>query len=64
MISGPIGTGVELTPPRGLRVTTKPDALSGGRFHDDRRPPATDPALSVAPLNPPSPANAAVTQHA
>ncbi|MEU7478249.1 hypothetical protein AB0A63_19855 [Lentzea sp. NPDC042327] len=56
MISGPTSTSpsTELTAPRGLRVTRKPDALSGGRFPGGWRPLATDPATTVPALNPPT----------
>jgi hypothetical protein len=54
MISGPISSDVELTPPRGLRVTRKPDAHSDGQFRGGWHPLATDPAITAPPLNPPT----------
>lgn len=54
MISGPISTRIELTTPRGLQVTRKPDALSDGQFRGGWRPLATDPATTVPALNPPT----------
>lgn len=54
MISGPISTRIELTTPRGLRVTRKPDVESDGQFPGGWRPLATDPATTVPALNPPS----------
>ncbi|WP_330275439.1 hypothetical protein OG205_07120 [Lentzea sp. NBC_00516] len=41
-----------------ISVDVEPTPLRG------LRPPATGPAIAVLPLNPPSPAKAAVTQHA
>jgi hypothetical protein len=54
MISGPISTRIELTTPRGLRMTRKPDALSDGQFPGGWRPLATDPRTTVPALNPPT----------